>query len=174
MKYIYIGYIFIFFHIRINGFDLLANFIGYALIYAGLNQLSELSAHFRKAKPWSVGMGIVALLDCIAGLIGYTYSAMPFILLNLITIIVSAYILFQITAGICETEEKTGLTLNSSRLMLLWKIQTALSASCTVLSLIAANNILLIIAAALTLAAVVTNILYLIQLHRISKAMASD
>ena len=40
---LFIGYIFIFFHIKINGIDLLADFIGYILIYRGLCALSDLS-----------------------------------------------------------------------------------------------------------------------------------
>lgn len=38
---LFIGYIFIFFHIKINGIDLLADFIGYILIYRGLCALSD-------------------------------------------------------------------------------------------------------------------------------------
>ncbi len=41
MKKIFVGLLFLFLHLRINGVDLLPAFVGYALIYLGLAELAQ-------------------------------------------------------------------------------------------------------------------------------------
>ena len=39
MSYIFWGYIFVLFDLNLNGLDILPDFIGYALIFAGVHKL---------------------------------------------------------------------------------------------------------------------------------------
>ena len=66
MTHIFIGYILVFFHIKINGFDLLANFVGYFLIYKGTDILSVKSINFKSAKKWAFIMIILSFISSFA------------------------------------------------------------------------------------------------------------
>lgn len=170
MLNIFVGYLFVFFYIKINGFDLLADFVGYALIYMGLCKLSVNTVNFEKAKPWTIGMSIVSFISCLGGLFGLDFGNPLFTILNLITTFISVYIMYLIDTGIREIEQNTNMDLNSEKLLLIWKVQATLSIGCTILSLIP-GNIIVVIAACLTVAAFIANIVFLVYLYRVKKVL---
>lgn len=61
MNLIFIGYILIFFHFKINGIDILPDFVGYLLIANGLGRLEKESELFVKARPWAFAMSVVSI-----------------------------------------------------------------------------------------------------------------
>jgi len=65
MAQIFWGYLFIFFSISLNGIDLLPDCLGYFFIMKGAIFLSSTSKHFVAAKPWSIGLAIITLLELI-------------------------------------------------------------------------------------------------------------
>ena len=66
MLLIFIGYVFIFFQLPVNGFDLLADFIGYVLVYMGLSKFTE-EKSFVAAKPFTQLMAVLNLIYSVGG-----------------------------------------------------------------------------------------------------------
>ncbi len=168
MLKIFAGYIFIFFHIKINGFDLLANFIGYILVYQGLISLSDRSASFLKAKPWVLGMGIFEFAVLIGSLFGILPNMAVLVILNYITIFISLYILYLIDNGINEIEQNTGLWLNSAKIMSLWKYQAVLTIGASLFTLVP-SGLAVILSSLLALASIIADIIFLVYLYRAGK-----
>lgn len=171
MSNIFIGYIFVFFHLKINGFDLLPDFIGYILIYRGLCKLTVETAIFEKAKPATIGMGILSFMSLIVGGT-INYNSLIWSVINLLATLVSIYILYIINTGIYEIEQTRNIPLNSEKLFEIWKIQSVLSIGCTVLAWIP-NTIIAVIAVLLTLAAIIANIVFLVNLNNTKKIFES-
>lgn len=160
---LFIGYIFIFFHIKINGIDLLADFIGYILIYRGLCALSDEAEAFRKAKPWTLAMVIVEIIRFADNFIGILPSSTGLIILNLITMIVSIYIMYLISTGIYQTEQRNGLELNSRKILTVWKFQAVFTIASVALAWI------LLLASLSAMAGMITNIVFLVYLYKAAK-----
>lgn len=169
MKNIFIGYILIFFHLKINGFDLLPDFIGYILIVIGLGQLAAESEQFVKAKSWAVIMTIVSVFSCIVGLFGGGYN-FALSLVSLVFCCIGLYLMYLIGHGISETEKNRGIDLGGENFLKLWKVQAALTLSCQVLSLIL-SEITLVLVSILGVCAIIANIVFLVYLHRARKAL---
>ena len=160
---LFIGYIFIFFHIKINGIDLLADFIGYILIYRGLCALSDEAEAFRKAKPWTLAMVIVEIIRFADNFIGILPSSAGLIILNLITMIVSIYIMYLVSTGIYQTEQRNNLELNSGKILAVWKFQAVFTIASVALAWI------LLLASLSAVAGMITNIVFLVYLYKASK-----
>ena len=160
---LFIGYIFIFFHIKINGIDLLADFIGYILIYRGLCALSDEAEAFRKAKPWTLAMVIVEIVRFADNFIGILPSSTGLIILNLITIIISLYIMYLISTGIYQTEQRNGLELNSGKILTVWKFQAVFTIAGVALAWI------VLLASLSAVAGMITNIVFLVYLYKAAK-----
>ena len=169
MKHIFIGYILIFFHLKINGFDLLPDFVGYALIAYGLGQMAEDSEYYVKAKPWAVVLTVISVFTGIMGLFGITYS--PAIgALNLIFSGISLYLMYLIGHGVCEAEQKRNIDMGGEKFTSLWKVQAGLTISCRVLSLII-TEITVLLANVLGVCALIANIVFLVYVYRAKKAL---
>lgn len=173
MFYIFIGYIFIFFHIKINGFDLLANFIGYAFVYAGLCRYTPHVNAFEKAKPWAIGMGIIFFVIGAAGVIGVNLPNLLAITVNLLTVLASLYLLFLIGKGVGELEQITNLNLYAEKFRSIWQMQAALTLGSTVLSMVP-NETALLIGTAFTLAVIVANVVFLVQVYKAKNVLEMD
>lgn len=51
------------FDFRIQGLDILPNFVGYLLMYSGLGSLSSYSSEFDNAKKWSIPLAVLSLFS---------------------------------------------------------------------------------------------------------------
>ncbi len=58
-----IGLLFVMLHFRYRNFDLLADFVGYALIWLGLSSLSAFTVAFFKAKPFVSVLFLLSIVD---------------------------------------------------------------------------------------------------------------
>ncbi len=168
MKKIFIGYLFIMFHLTINGLDLLADFVGYLLIYQGLSELSVKSASMTKGKPWAMGLtvyGIAVLLAQLYTLFtGEEFNSSTISVLTLFATIANLYVNYCIVIGVRELEEYDHLELGSKVLLQLWKMQLVLQVVLSVLAFVAlyAYQLLLV----LSIIALVVNIVYLYYFYK--------
>ena len=194
MLKIFIGLIFIFFSLKIQNFDLSVDFAGYILIYLGLKEYPDIVA-FRKAKPITIVMLAISLAVTILSIfVTEGNEALSFILIPMAIVTSVSVILMSlfIAKGITELEQKTGLNLNSRKLMSVWKKHTVLMVLGTFLALslvmLAMNNgfhslltsniditqtatVLSVISGALALGAIIISIIYLVYIHRARKAL---
>ena len=101
MLYIFIGYILVFFHLKINGFDLLMDFVGFFMIYAGLKQIANEAHSFERAMPWAMGMGIASLFGNVISFTEFAYELhYALVALNLLTAFAAVYLLYLIGEGV--------------------------------------------------------------------------
>ena len=170
MGKIFAGYIFIFFHLKINEWDILADFIGYILVYLGISRFSDDAGAFKRARPWTAAMAVVTFLLPFFPLIFPDFSVTAMYILNLLMIGVSLYILYRIDTGIGQLERKNGLLLMSDRLLTLWKVQVLLVAANWCFSWPAIDAFLLL-AGFFAIAAAISNIVFLFFLYQVKKEL---
>lgn len=137
MLKIFVGFIFALFDFNISGFDILADFVGYIMVYLGLNEFPDILS-FAKAKKFAIILLAEALIECIASVMGFT-EEMPFNIiysaLGIVFTVVWLHLMQLIIRGIEEIETNTKLNLDSAKLYSLWKKLTTLLPVTAVLSL---------------------------------------
>jgi len=173
MFQIFLGYLFVFFHVKINGIDLLANFIGYALIYAGLCQLLLLgdNAPFKKAKPLAILMIAADLLGIALVVLGA--RSVLWIMFNTLFTAVSLYLMLCIDKGICQLEQKHGWPMNGAKLLRLWAVQAALNVGAILLSFIPVEA-MAVMSSLLTVGVLIANIVFLVWLYGANKVIEAN
>jgi len=163
MTYIFWGYILVFFNFKINGFDLLSNFLGYIFIFIGLAKLEGI--HFKKAKAFAVFMAINSLLFTIGGLAGASFEVGLFATYNLFTVGIWIYISYLIVLGIKDLEFITGKQIGFKKLFTIWKIQVILQVI-TRLFVFTQNEILLLIASIFAIILIAMNVIFLVYFYK--------
>lgn len=122
MLKIFIGFLFVFIDFTVSGFDIAADFIGFILIYLGLNEYPDIVS-FRKAKPYTIVLLIKSLVFTILGIFIKEENS-AFIIISAILAIAFTIVmlcqLYHFVKGMGELEEKTGLDLNYQKLFSLW------------------------------------------------------
>ncbi len=128
MKKIFIGMIFIFLDFELKfgtaSIDLIPDFIGYILMFNGLDELLTESPRFSKARSLAIGMSIysavVFVLDMFSGygeIMGYAA-----ILLGAIATAVSLFISYNIICGLADIERTRNADLKSKQLKTAWTV----------------------------------------------------
>lgn len=134
MKKIFTGLIFVFlsFSLTIGDsviIDFIPDFIGYILIFQGLNQLSGESYKFVKMKPYAMGMvlytGILYAMDLLG--ISANLNVEVNLVLGAISTVLELFILYNIVMGIHDIELNRNYFLNASQLKTYWKVMTVFS-----------------------------------------------
>ncbi len=133
MTLIFVGYLFIYFHIFINEIDLLPNFLGFILIAAGLSKLADESPYFSKAIPWSVSMIVLSILPHVPILFGIPLEGFVSVLVEWVGIAITLYMSYNIVAGVGDLEENKDLNLGYENLNFAWKIHALLTIICALL-----------------------------------------
>lgn len=172
MLSIFIGYIFVFFHFRINGFDILANFAGYVLIFLGLCQLAHHAPALQKAKPYAIAMAVMSFISAVAGVMGYYNDFIPLLIMNIVSVAVSVYLLLLVDTGILEMEQALGADLEAVGLLKIWRFQATFTVASTAFSLVP-TTLFSLLTAALAIGAIVANVIFLYRLLN-AKAAYSD
>lgn len=126
MIYIFAGWLLVLIYFRINGFDILPDFIGYGLIFAGVDRLSARSDYFHKARIFAllmcaVSFGELLHLETVATDHGLLFMVL-LIAVSALRILVPLYLMYLITKGVAELEWDMGAHLGAYRLMQAWKI----------------------------------------------------
>ena len=177
MTYIFFGYLLVFLNIRINGFDIMPDFIGYLLIFAGANKLRERSSYFSKARFWALFMGVVAFSDLLHLEIITIESELFMTLLVFVSVfftVIPLYLMYLITKGVAELEWDMGVHLGADKLMLVWKINatvTLLLSAMIVLSVTLLNILagIQVLAAVLMIGVLIVNIAWVICFYGCKK-----
>lgn len=108
--FLFWGFLLSFLDFRINGLDLLPDFVGYIIISAGLGTLSQWNIQFGKAKFYSLLLIFLSLPDLIVSL--NQNMAIPYFILALIVTIFSVLLIWLVCQGIIEmaiVADKPGL-----------------------------------------------------------------
>lgn len=126
MTKIFIGLLFIFFNysIEINGMviGLIPSFVGYILIFIGINEVSYLSEYFQRTKPFVIGMFLYSVILYLMDLtLGNSQNlSVPMLFVGIAALIAFYYITYLIIAGIREVEGKHQCELNGLVLYRRW------------------------------------------------------
>ena len=136
MTYIFWGYILTLLDFNINRFDILPDFIGYALIFAGVHKLSALSKHFSKARIFSAIMFVYTFSELFhfETIILEQDIFMIFIMAaNLFLLFVPIYLMYLITCGVGSLEQQSQTDLGKDLLLRIWKVFLLISVSVYIL-----------------------------------------
>ena len=107
MGSIFAGLLFVFLHFRINGFDLLPDFVGYLLIWRGMRSVQE-------SEWWQNNRSAIAMC-VISGIMLFAGGAAGRVL-GLAAMALQLMVLYDIARGVRELEEYTGCDLRAGEL----------------------------------------------------------
>lgn len=178
MSYIFFGWLLVFLNFTINGFDILPDFIGYLLIFAGVNKLAEKSPYFGEARIFALVMCMVSFSDLLHLETVTIESESLFMLLlmtaSILMTFIPVYLMYLITRGVADLEWETGVCLGADTLMRIWKINlfaTLLLCAAGLLSVVLLNILagLWLIVAVLTICILVFNIAWAICFYKCKK-----
>ncbi len=169
MTYIFAGWLFVFFHIKINGFDFLPDFLGYVLILLGLFKLVEKSKNFEKAKPYTIGMIIYSFIPIGMNYVPIKDGKALLMTLSLISNFVMLYIMYLINNGIHDIEKDENINLGTESLFKIWRIQAILQIIAIALSLFNSPGFTPIVLL-LTYAFLIVTIVYLVFFYKSKKS----
>jgi len=125
MSYIFWGYIFVLFDLNLNGLDILPDFIGYALIFAGVHKLSVMSHHFGKARIFAAVMFLIALSELISTDPITVELDIFFVLMmaaNIVVMFIPIYLMYLITRGVADLEQQCQAYLGADTLHRVWNL----------------------------------------------------
>lgn len=134
MHNIFIGLLLVFFDFSLNlgsmHIGLIPDFIGYIYIRKGIMELTEHSEWFSKINNITLGMaiysGVIYCLDLLGISTSMNNAVITFIL-GIVSTVVMLYITYGIVMGIKDMETGLGCDLNSSGLIMTWKIYAVCS-----------------------------------------------
>ena len=119
MGKIFAGLLFVFLHFRINGFDLLPDFVGYLLIWRGMKSVSEYTS-------WQTGWAAAAAVASVAifgvSLAGIRFPGVLGTGVNLVITALHMAVTFDIVRGLEELEQLSGADLQAVWLRKVWYI----------------------------------------------------
>lgn len=163
MKKIFIGALFILFHLTINGIDLIPDFVGFWLVYSGMNELSAKSPSMDKSKPWALGLTVYAIVILVMQLYslstGTVYDTRFTSVLSICASLAMLYLSYCIVIGVRDLEEVEQLDLGSVVLLQIWKMQLVLQLVLVVLLFVAFFTF-----AALTIVTVLSVVTFVVEL----------
>ena len=169
MNKVFFGFLLVFvdFNLTINGhtLNIFPDWVGYCLIYSGLNDLSGESDHFSLAKPWCLGMVIYnAILWVLEAFMGEAKLGIIGWLLSLAAVLVSLYVSYMIIQGIGDIENKRDIALEQERLKKVWMLYA--------ICVIAAQGLVILapIAIICLIVAFVAAVIFLVRFNNTRKA----
>lgn len=173
MGKIFLGYLFVFFHIKLNGFDILADCVGYFFIWQGLCAYEV--PRFVQARSWALALFVINIFGIFGG-VSRLFSA-PFLstAASLIATGLSLYLLWLIAHGVGELAAQHELPLPAQELARVWKVQLGASVAAAIFSHLASEGLgagvwLALLAGLVGFAA---NMLYLIHLYKSKKLLGT-
>jgi hypothetical protein len=171
VRYIFIGLILNFLDFNVNfgssNIELLPDFVGYILMYQGMKELSGDSEWFRKLPSFTIAMAIYSGIIFVLELFGMSTesSIWLFIILGIISQIISLYIIYEIIMGIMDMERDNTWELYSEPLFSAWKVIVV--CSILVIPLMLVLPVLSLIGAIIQL---IASIYFLISFNRTKNA----
>lgn len=115
---IFWGNILLLFDFRLQGFDILPDFIGYILITIGLSEILNMNYKFQTARLMSIILIFISLFDIYVPQNSEQYNNN--IILGLVITIIYLIFAFNLFTGIRDTAEKVGAHELSQKANLTW------------------------------------------------------
>ncbi|MWV43429.1 hypothetical protein GRF59_07260 [Paenibacillus sp. HJL G12] len=151
--------------IRINGFDVLPDVIGYVLFFLGFVKLENRfrSQHFHKAKNMSVGMIVLSMMSLVLSWTSPQAWAFYFLFITMLTIL-KLYIVFHLCYGISDLAGRRGLHEFQNKAIQRWRWFIAVAAAVFIMMLIAplAPMLVMIMSIVLLIASLVIYVLMML------------
>lgn len=119
MQKIFIGLLFLFFHFRIEGFDLLPQFVGYILIGMGFADLSKTDAAFGKNGNLFYGFAVFEFCAILASFL------LPGFIIVFVQVIIQICALYMICQAVENSEQEQG-ELGAAHLRDCWLFYTTI------------------------------------------------
>ena len=140
------GFLIVLIDIRINGFDLLPDLIGFIMIVVGLGQLTQRNAIFGRARPYAASLLILSALDLFSrttaessGLELFGSAGLAFAYLIALAVI-NLMLVFFICRGIGEMARAGGATELADLSVTRWQFFLFTYVLSTILVIIAATS----------------------------------
>lgn len=131
------AYLIILLHLRINGLDLLPDWVGYLLIFLAIGQLSGALRDLPLLKPFCVLLGVVSLVDWLALPLSGASLTGQFFLFSAVITCVSLYFHFQLLTDLALLADGPGeAPVLARRLRMCRNIDTVLQIAITLLSIL--------------------------------------
>ena len=119
MGKIFAGLLFMFLHFRINGFDLLPDFVGYVLIWQGMKSVPECTSW---QKSWAAVAAVASVAIFGVSLVGIRFPGMLGSGVSLVMTALQLAVVFDIVRGLEELEQLSGADLQAVWLRKVWYI----------------------------------------------------
>ena len=169
MKHIFWGLVFIFFHFRINGIDLLPDFLGYLFVSFGLYFLAEKSIHFKRALCCSTALFLMQLVHLFT-FIGIRFDLLVYLILDFLSVFTILLMLYFIVNGLKDLEAQRLLKMNTKILMNVWFVQ-AVSQTAGFLLNFTFNEFAYMLSAFAAMITMAANLIFLFYFYRARKLM---
>lgn len=135
------GFLF-FFDLRIQGIDILPDFIGYGLIYLGLKELVFMNSHFGEARRYAVVLGILSIFDLYQIQIPIEHFHLNsifgiFMLTGIIIVLLDLLMVFHLCQGIAELAAGKGFVELENLSLSRWKYYLYLRVGIAVIAAVA-------------------------------------
>lgn len=163
MRKIFLGFLFVFlnFSIVINGthvINLLPEFVGYILLYAGAREMQEDSSRYITAQPWLLGMAVFCAANW--GLKALGIGGWVISLLELAAAVITFYATWLVIKGFEDIERNNSVEIGAAGSMQSWRICAILNIAAVLLAGVPLLSVLLL------LGMVVVTIMLLISLNK--------
>ncbi len=171
MKHIFWGLFFVFFHFRINGFDLLPDILGYLFVSYGLYTLADKNNHFKNALCCSIGLVILQATDFL--FLFFSSDVMIYLFLQIVAITVSIMMFYFMSKGFKELEIQNELHMKTDVFLKVWRIQSISQILSFVLPFFVSET-MLYAAAFSTIILFGTNLIFMFYIHKARKQYSNE
>lgn len=125
MTAVFVGYLFIFIHLRANGIDFLPDFVGYILIAAGVSGLPDRNVKFVSTRNLSVALAIYTGAIWFMGVFRWMLFGSIFFFVSCLVLAAILSLSCLLIAGFREVERTENVQLGTGRLLLSWGVYSA-------------------------------------------------
>lgn len=170
MKHIFWGLVFIFFHFRIIGIDLLPDFLGYLFVSFGLYSLAVKSVHFKRSLLCSAALFLMQLVHLLT-FIGIRFHLLVYLILDFSSVFASLMMLYFIVMGLKDLAAQKLLKMNTQIFMNIWFVQ-AISQTIGFLLSFTFSDLAYMLSAYAAMVTMAANVLFLFYFYRAKKSMS--
>ena len=175
MTYIFIGWLLVFLDLTLNGFDILCDFVGYALIFLGVHKLSANSKYFSNARILAAIMFIITLGELFhLKTIAIESNILMWLIMafNVVLMFIPILLMYLITRGVGDLEQQCQAYLGADTLLRVWKavlIVTVLFLALTGLAISVSASITLVLTALMAVCVLIANLAWVICFYGAKK-----
>lgn len=121
MGKIFAGLVFLFFDAWVNNFHLLPDFVGYILIYLGMNEMRLASLTYAQTQKLAGGAAVYEGILWIAALTQAGFGGSAAVLLRVASLVLKLLVTFYVWVGVRELEQTPGAPdMGSKNMRICW------------------------------------------------------